>query len=54
MARAGPPCELIARRRRQRDVMMVAKVYWRLKPDAEKRDRGDAIAPARDTDRNSV
>jgi hypothetical protein len=37
MARAGPPFELIARQRRQRDVVMVAKVYGRLTPDSEKR-----------------
>ena len=38
-AGAGPPFELIARQRKQRDVVMVAKVYG---------------AAARDTDRNSV
>lgn len=38
-AGAGPPFELIARQRKQRDVVMVAKVYGRLKLDSEKRDR---------------
>jgi hypothetical protein len=37
-AGAGPPVELIARQRK-RDVVMVAKVYVRLKPGSEKRDR---------------
>jgi cytidylate kinase len=39
MARAGPPFERIARRLRQRDVAMVAKVYGRLRTDIETRDR---------------
>jgi hypothetical protein len=36
---AGPPFELNARQLRQRDVVMVTKVYGRLEPAPEKRDR---------------
>jgi hypothetical protein len=39
---------------RQRDVVMVAKVYRRLKPDTEKRDQWERIAATRGTDRNSM
>jgi integrase len=39
MARAGAPFELIARQLGHRDVAMVAKVYRRIKPDTEERDR---------------
>jgi hypothetical protein len=39
MARAGPPFELIARQLRQRDVVMVTKVYGRLEPATGMRNR---------------
>ena len=54
MARAGAPFELIARQLGHRDVAMVAKVYGRLKPDTEKRDRWERIAATRETDRNEM
>ena len=51
MARAGAPLELIARQLGHGDVMMVAKVYARFKPDTEERDRWERIAAARDAEK---
>jgi hypothetical protein len=54
LPRASAPVELIARRLGQCDVAMVAKVYGRLEPDTERRDRWERIAAAPETDRNSI